>query len=54
MEKHIDQLLFIEQYLGSSDRFIAFLLEETKGNLPLWLAPTQIKILPITGQSKRL
>ena len=34
--------------LGSSDRFIAFLLEETKGNLPVWLAPTQIKILPIT------
>ena len=34
--------------LGSSDRFISFLLEETKGNLPLWLAPTQVKILPIT------
>ena len=34
--------------LGSSDRFISFLLEETKGNLPVWLAPTQVKILPIT------
>ncbi len=34
--------------LGSSDRFISFLLEETKGFLPTWLAPTQIKILPIT------
>lgn len=34
--------------LGSSDRFISFLLEETKGNLPLWLAPTQVKILPIS------
>ena len=34
--------------LGSSDRFISFLLEETKGNLPLWLAPEQIRILPIT------
>ena len=34
--------------LGSSDRFIAFLLEETKGMLPTWLAPTQVKILPIT------
>ena len=33
--------------LGSSDRFISFLLEETKGNLPLWVAPTQVKILPI-------
>ena len=34
--------------LGSSDRFISFLLEETKGNLPLWLVPTQVKILPIS------
>ena len=34
--------------LGSSDRFISFLLEETKGNLPVWIAPTQVKILPIT------
>ena len=34
--------------LGSSDRFISFLLEETKGNLPLWVAPVQVKILPIT------
>ncbi|MBR2704052.1 MAG: threonine--tRNA ligase [Clostridia bacterium] len=34
--------------LGSSDRFISFLLEETKGNLPTWLAPTQVKILPIS------
>ncbi len=34
--------------LGSSDRFISFLLEETKGFLPLWIAPVQVKILPIT------
>ncbi len=34
--------------LGSSDRFISFLLEETKGNLPVWIAPVQVKILPIT------
>ena len=34
--------------LGSSDRFISFLIEETKGNLPTWLSPLQVKILPIT------
>jgi len=34
--------------LGSSDRFISFLLEETKGNLPVWLAPHQVKVLPIS------
>ncbi len=34
--------------LGSSDRFISFLLEETKGLLPTWLSPVQVKILPIS------
>ena len=33
--------------LGSLDRFVAFLLEETKGNLPLWLAPTQLQVIPV-------
>ena len=33
--------------LGSSDRFISFLIEETKGNLPTWLSPVQVKVLPI-------
>ena len=34
--------------LGSFDRFIAFLIEETKGAFPTWLAPVQVKVLPIT------
>ena len=34
--------------LGTSDRFISFLTEETKGAFPTWLAPMQVKILPIT------
>ncbi len=36
--------------LGSSDRFISFLIEETKGAFPTWIAPTQVKILPITDE----
>ena len=36
--------------LGSSDRFISFLIEETKGNLPFWVCPKQIKILPIADR----
>lgn len=36
--------------LGSLDRFTAFLLEETKGNLPLWLAPVQIAIIPVKNE----
>lgn len=35
--------------LGSLDRFIAFLLEETKGDLPLWLAPVQINVIPVNN-----
>lgn len=34
--------------LGSLDRFIAFLIEETKGSFPFWLAPVQMKVLPVT------
>ena len=34
--------------LGTFDRFMCFLIEETKGAFPLWLSPTQVKILPIT------
>ena len=36
--------------LGTLDRFTAFLIEETKGVLPLWLSPKQIKIIPISEQ----
>ena len=34
--------------LGSSDRFMSFLIEETKGAFPTWLSPIQVKLLPIT------
>lgn len=36
--------------LGTLDRFTAFLLEETKGILPVWLCPIQIAILPISDK----
>lgn len=35
---------------GSLDRFMAYYLEETKGNLPLWLAPVQINVIPVNNQ----
>ena len=38
--------------LGSSDRFISFLIEETKGVFPLWLAPTQINVMPISDNQR--
>lgn len=36
--------------LGSIDRFIAMLLEETKGALPLWLAPVGINVIPVNNE----
>lgn len=40
--------------LGSLDRFMAYILEETKGNLPLWLAPVQARILPVKNEDEEL
>jgi threonyl-tRNA synthetase len=36
--------------LGTHERFIGFLLEHYAGKLPLWLAPVQVKILPISDK----
>ncbi len=35
--------------LGSIDRFMAYLIEETKGAFPLWLSPTQVNIIPVSN-----
>ena len=37
--------------LGSLDRFMAYLIEETKGIFPLWLSPLQVKVLPVSEKS---
>ncbi len=37
--------------LGTHERFIGFLLEHYAGKFPLWLAPLQVKILPISDKS---
>ena len=36
--------------LGSLDRFMAYLIEETMGAFPTWLAPVQVKFLPIADR----
>ena len=33
--------------LGTFDRFMAYLIEETKGAFPLWLAPVQVNVIPV-------
>ena len=35
---------------GSIDRFMAYYLEETKGYLPVWLAPKQVEVVPVNIQ----
>ena len=37
--------------LGSLDRFMAYLIEETMGAFPTWLAPVQVKVLTITDRA---
>lgn len=34
--------------LGSLERFLGILIEHTAGNFPLWLAPVQAKVLPVS------
>lgn len=36
--------------LGTIDRFTAYLLEETKGLFPLWLAPVQVEVIPVSSE----
>lgn len=36
--------------LGSLDRFMAYILEETKGLLPVWLSPVQVNIIPVNNE----
>lgn len=38
--------------LGTLDRFMSFLIEETKGALPVWLSPVQVKVLPISEDNR--
>lgn len=37
--------------LGSLDRFMAYIIEETRGKFPVWLAPLQVKVLPVSEKN---
>ena len=49
-QKHTPVLLH-RAIFGSLERFIGILLEHHAGHLPLWLAPTQAKVLTITSDA---
>ena len=38
--------------IGTYERFLSILLEQTKGNLPFWLAPKQVIIIPVAEEHK--
>lgn len=40
--------MVVRSIFGSIERFVALLLEHTSGLLPLWLAPQQVKIIPVS------
>ena len=44
-------VMFHRAILGSFERFIGILIENYRGNLPLWLAPTQVTICSITDEA---
>ena len=46
--KEHEVLMIHRALLGSIERFFAILIEYYNGNLPVWLVPTQAKILPIS------
>jgi len=48
-EKHRPVMIHRAPF-GSFERFISLLIENTAGNFPTWLAPTQVAILPIIDQ----
>ncbi|MAG52712.1 MAG: threonine--tRNA ligase [Nanoarchaeota archaeon] len=39
--------------LSTHERFIAFLIEHYAGKFPVWLAPTQVRILSLTDRNKK-
>jgi threonyl-tRNA synthetase len=50
-DNHAETPLIIHRApLGTHERFIGFLLEHYAGKFPLWLAPVQVKILPISDK----
>jgi len=49
-EKHVPVMLH-RAIFGSLERFIGILIEHHAGNLPLWLAPLQVKVLTITSEA---
>ncbi len=50
----VNNLIVIHRaILGSYERFVAYLLEQTEGKLPVWLSPVQVKVLSFTDRNNK-
>ncbi|WP_427909739.1 threonine--tRNA ligase [Mycoplasmopsis bovis] len=45
--KEVRPIMIHRGLIGTYERFVAILLEQTKGNLPFWIAPKQVTIIPV-------
>ncbi|MBZ4212458.1 threonine--tRNA ligase [Mycoplasma sp. U97] len=45
--KEVRPVMIHRGLIGTYERFVAILLEQTKGNLPFWIAPKQVTIIPV-------
>jgi threonyl-tRNA synthetase len=51
-EKEKPTMIIHRSSLGATERTMSYLLEKTQGNLPLWLNPTQVKIMNMNEETK--
>ena len=49
--KEVRPMVIHRSSTGATERVIAFLLEKTQGNLPVWLSPVQVKVLSLTERN---
>ena len=50
--KDVRPIMVHRAIFGSLERFFAILLESVGGALPLWLAPMQLRLLPVTDEAR--
>jgi threonyl-tRNA synthetase len=43
-------LVIHKSIMGAFERFMAYLLEQTAGNLPVWLAPEQVRVITVNQE----
>ncbi|EOA06937.1 Threonyl-tRNA synthetase [Mycoplasma yeatsii 13926] len=51
-QKLVRPIMIHRGLIGTYERFVAILLEQTKGVLPVWLAPRQVEIIPVNSDSQ--